>query len=163
MAQAVEGVQKLLREAEKTQGQGAEHVRVWAHFKLGDVYLTIDGRTERARREYQTAHDLSRQLADADLTDAQAQRDLSVSHGKLGDVLLRQGEGQQALTHYQDGLTIRQRLADADPKDAEAQRNLSISHNNIGNVLLQQGEVQPALKHYQEYHMISQRLADADP
>jgi serine/threonine-protein kinase len=161
MGEAVEGLQKLIREAERTQE--AEHCRVLAHVALGDVYLQIDGNVSKANREYQLALGLSKRLADADPKDARAQRDLSFSFDKIGDVLLRQGKVQQALGQYREGLKIRQRLADADPKNAQAQRDLSISFDKIGNVLLRLGEAQKALEHFREGHKIAERLADADP
>src|SRR5262249_24063037 len=109
MSQAVEGLQKLVREAKKTQE--ADHVRIWAHFALGDVYLEVENNVTKARREYQLASDLSKRLAEADPKDPQAQRDLSISFDRIGNVLLQQGDMEKALEQYRKGLKIRQRLA----------------------------------------------------
>ena len=57
--------------------------------------------TDKALQSYQEALKLSEALAKADPNDAQAQRDLSVSYNKLGDVHLRLGATDQALQSYQ--------------------------------------------------------------
>lgn len=66
-------------------------------------------------------------LAAADPGNAGWQRDLSVSHNKLGDVLRDQGDGAAALRSYRDALAIAERLAAADPGNAEWQRDLIVS------------------------------------
>ena len=55
------------------------------------------------------------------------QRDLSVSHDRIGDVLVAQGEGGAALAAYGSGMAIAERLAAADPGNAEWQRDLIVS------------------------------------
>ena len=135
MAQAVAGLLKLVKEAEKSQG--ADRTRAAAHVALGDVYLTLDGRVEKAQREYEIAQGILKRLAAADPRDAQAQRDLSVSFEKIGNVLLQQGGVQKALEQYRESLTIRKRLAEADPRNFEAQTDLVVSHYKIGRVAKQ--------------------------
>ncbi len=84
-------------------------------------------------------------LAAADPTNAEWQRDLSVSYNKIGDVLVAQGNLDEALARYRDGLAIRERLAAADPGNTEWQRDLSVSFNKIGDVLRAQGKLDEAL------------------
>ena len=55
------------------------------------------------------------------------QRDLSISHDRIGDVLVAQGEGGAALAAYGSGMAIAERLAAADPGNAEWQRDLIVS------------------------------------
>ena len=73
-------------------------------------------------------------LAAADPGDAQAQRDLSVSHDKIGDIRARQGDLAAALAAFRASLAIRERLAAADPGDAQAQRDLVVSCVKIAEV-----------------------------
>ena len=73
---------------------------------------------------YQESLDIARKLAAADPGSAQAQRDVSVSLGKIGDVKLRSGDGPGALAAYQESLDIDRKLAAANPGNAEAQRDL---------------------------------------
>jgi len=153
---------------------------------LGDVFLRIgagtsggadaDGPLTAARKVYQQAFDIAQRLAAADPSDAQAQRDLSISYEKLGNVQLQSGQVTEALGSYQQCLAIRQKLAAADPTEVagtlrvpsaafarQAQRDLSISYERLGNVQLQSGQVTEALGSYQKDLAISQKLASADP
>ena len=67
-------------------------------------------------------------MAEKDPSNAQAQRDLSISFNKLGDHLVREGELPQARKLFEDCLRIRKTLAEKDPSNAEAQRDLAWSH-----------------------------------
>ncbi|MCA1568996.1 MAG: CHAT domain-containing protein [Chloroflexi bacterium] len=100
---------------------------------------------------------------DLDPTNAMAQRDLSVSHEKLGNLALQAGDGTLAAEHYNAALTIAQRLADADATNATAQRDLSVSHERLGDLARQAGDGTLAAEHYNAALTIRQRLADADP
>ncbi len=102
-------------------------------------------------------------LAAADPGNAGWQRDLSVSHDKIGDVLVAQGNLAQALESYRASLAIAERLAGADPGNAGWQRDLSVSHNKIGDVLVAQGNLAQALESYRASLAIRERLAGADP
>jgi tetratricopeptide (TPR) repeat protein len=80
-----------------------------------------------ALRSYQASHDIFARLAEADPGNAGWQRDLSVSHNKIGDVQRAQGDLAAALRSYQASLAIRERLAEADPGNAGWQRDLALS------------------------------------
>jgi hypothetical protein len=71
--------------------------------------------------------DIRARLAAADTGNAQWQRDLSVSHNKIGDVLRAQGDLPRALESYDAGLEIDERLALHAPDNAQVQRDLVIS------------------------------------
>jgi tetratricopeptide (TPR) repeat protein len=119
------------------------------HFELGDVFLDIEeGGSAEAKRQYEKAHELANQLVAAEPQNAQGQRDLSVSHDKLGDVQMRLGGSKAALAAYQQGLLIRERLARADPQNAQAQRDLLVSYYKLGNVEQQVGEFAKAVEWY---------------
>ncbi|MBN1418982.1 MAG: tetratricopeptide repeat protein, partial [Planctomycetes bacterium] len=71
---------------------------------------------------------------DADPSNSSWQRDLSVSHERIGDVLTAQGSLAGALDAYHQALAIRKRLADADPSNSEWQRDLSVSYWKLAEV-----------------------------
>jgi class 3 adenylate cyclase/tetratricopeptide (TPR) repeat protein len=125
------------------------------HANLGDV--------KGAMESYRKALEIAQRLSDANLTDAQAQRDLSVSVNKIGDMRARTGDVQGALESYRKGLEIRQRLADAHPGNAQAQRDLSVGHVNVGDMLAQTGDARGSMESYSRVLVIRQRLACADP
>ena len=77
---------------------------------------------------YQAALDIAGRLAAADPANTGWQRDLSISHNKLGDVAVAAGDLAAARDRYQAALDIRVKLAAADPANTGWQRDLSISH-----------------------------------
>ena len=105
--------------------------------------------------------DLTR-LAAAEPGNAGWQLLLSVSHDRIGDVLVAQGNLPGALAAYQASLATRARLAAADTGNAGWQRDLSVSHDNIGDVLVAQGNLPGALVAFGQSHAIFARLAAAD-
>ena len=72
---------------------------------------SVSAATQRADAILRTV----RHRAQADPSNAQAQRDLSVSYDRLGDLMRQLGDGAQAERFYRDGLAIAERLAQADP------------------------------------------------
>jgi tetratricopeptide (TPR) repeat protein len=87
-----------------------------------------------AREAYQKGLDIRLKLAQADPTNAQAQRDLSVSYEKLGNVNRQLGNVPVAHEAYQKDLDISLKLAQADPTNAQAQLDLADSLLRLGLV-----------------------------
>jgi hypothetical protein len=86
-----------------------------------------------------------------------------VSHDRIGDVLVAQGDGPGALAAYQAGLAIAAGLAKRDPANTEWQGDLSMSHMNIGNALRMFRYGPAALKSYQAGLAIAEDLTKRDP
>jgi Flp pilus assembly protein TadD len=101
-------------------------------------------------------------LAAADPGNAEAQRDLSISHDKLGDVAARTGDTTGAADHYRAALAITERLAAADPGNAEAQRDLSVSYSKLGDLATETGDGLAAADHYRAALAIIEPLVDTD-
>jgi tetratricopeptide (TPR) repeat protein len=116
-----------------------------------------------ALTSFAASHDIFKRLAAADPGNAGWQRDLSVSHERIGGVLVEQGDLAAALKSFAASLAIDERLAAADPGHAGWQRELSVSHNKIGDVLVAQGDLAAALTSFAASHDIFKRLAAADP
>jgi eukaryotic-like serine/threonine-protein kinase len=125
--------------------------------RLGDVHYE-QGQLAAALALYQEARDARRTLA-ADLTNAQAQRDLSLSHEKIADVLRRQGRWQEAGTEYEEALSIAQRLADKEPTNRQWHRELAIAHHNLARALEGQGRSAEALQAYEAALATIEQLA----
>ncbi len=84
---------------------------------------------------YQESLDIRRKLAAQDPGNAQAQRDVAVSLGKLGDVKLRAGDRTGALAAYQESLGIARKLAAQDPGNARARSDLVVRLYKISTVV----------------------------
>jgi tetratricopeptide (TPR) repeat protein len=128
------------------------------------IAKVIDYRSLAAAKSLlQITHVVLHRLASADPGNAGWQRDLSVSHNKIGDVLSAQGDLNAALGAYRASLAIAERLASADPGNAGWQRDLSVSQERTGDVLRAQGDLNAALGAYRASLTIRERLASADP
>jgi hypothetical protein len=62
------------------------------------------------------------------------QRALSVSHNKMSNVLLSQGDGPGALAAYQAGLAIGEDLAKRDPANTQWQVDVAVSCSKLGTM-----------------------------
>jgi hypothetical protein len=101
---------------------------------VGVSRLAVAGDLAAARDRYQAGLDIAARLAAADPANSEWQRDLSVSHDKLGDVAVAAGDLAAARTAYQASLDIRLRLAAADPANSGWQRNLSVIRQKIADL-----------------------------
>ena len=72
-------------------------------------------------------------LAERDPGNLDWQRDLSVSHDRVGDVLDREGDREGALGSFRRGLAIAKDLAKRRPANLAWQWDLSVSHDRIGD------------------------------
>jgi tetratricopeptide (TPR) repeat protein len=135
---------------------------VWGWIDLGDLHDTT-GASNEALAAYRRSFDAAEHLARADPGNAGWQRDLSVSHERIGDVQRAQGDLAAAQLSFQAALAIRERLAQADPGNAGWQRDLSVSHDRIGDVQKAQGDLAAARLSFQASLAIRERLAQADP
>jgi tetratricopeptide (TPR) repeat protein len=115
------------------------------------------GDTSGALAAAQKSVAICRKLAE-DKSNAEAQRDLSVSLQRIGDVKLRAGDAAGALAAYEESLGIVRDLA-KDKTNAEAQRDLSVSLGNIGDLKLQANDAAGALAAYEESLAIRRDLA----
>jgi serine/threonine protein kinase len=141
-----------------------DHETVRVHIALGDILLEIEeGGTAEAKKQYETAHDLARHVAEANPDSAPAQRDLALSLERLGDAHMRVGDSKAAREAYEKVMALRQRLADADPPGTPARRDLFISHLKLGNIYLGLKDSKAARAEYEKGLAASRRLADADP
>jgi tetratricopeptide (TPR) repeat protein len=73
-------------------------------------------------------------LVKRDPANTEWQRDLSVSHDQIGDVLVAQGDGPGALAAYQAGLTIREGLAKSDPANTQWHVDVAASCAKLGSL-----------------------------
>jgi tetratricopeptide (TPR) repeat protein len=116
-----------------------------------------------ATRQFQAMHEQVQARAAADPANTGWQRDLSVSHNKLGNIAEAAGDLTTARTAYQASLDIRQRLAAADPANTGWQRDLSVSHNKLGDMAAATGDLTAARASYLAALGICERLAAMDP
>ncbi len=103
-----------------------------------------------ALTSYQASDAIRGRLATADPGNAGWQRDLSVSHNRIGDVQRAQGDLVAALTSYQASHDLFERVAAADPGNAGWQRDLALSFGRVAIAEAGQGARDRALSQFQE-------------
>jgi CHAT domain/SEFIR domain/AAA ATPase domain len=96
--------------------------------------LLSAGDLAAATRQLHVIHQHAERRAAADPANTGWQRDLSVSHEKLGNVATAAGDLAAARAAYQASLDIAERLAAADPANTGWQRDLSVMQQKIDNL-----------------------------
>jgi tetratricopeptide (TPR) repeat protein len=135
----------------------------WHYLRLADresQALLAAGSTAAARERVSAMLEVTTIRAEADPGNAVAQRDLSLSQEKLGDLMVRVGNGVEAERLYRQSLAIRERLAGADPGNAVVQRDISGSLNRLADLIGNRAEAE---RLYRQSLAIRERLAEADP
>jgi len=156
---------KLFEEILQLEPEWTNALKSYFDFEIarGDRALTHETLVA-ARRRFQVAESTARRLCLADPTNAEMQRNLSVSFNKLGDVSVESGDlAAAARVYFADGLTIAKQLAQADPTNAEMQRDLWVSFNKLGDVSVESGNLAAARVYFADGLTIAKQLAQADP
>ena len=90
--------------------------------------------TAGALAAYRAAWPSPRRWHARDPANTDWQRDLSVSHNKIGDVLVAQGDGPGALAAYRRDLAIAEALAARDPANTQWQTDVAVSCAKLGTL-----------------------------
>ena len=99
----------------------------------------------------------------ADPNGVRAQRDLTQSLDKLGELAGKMGQLGEAKAFYERSVQISEKQAAADPEDARAQRDLSIGLRELGELARKMGQLAKAQASFERSFYIRERLAAADP
>ena len=105
----------------------------WWLIQAGDAWATA-GNSTQAMQVLTRAREVANRQVASDPSNSQWQRDLSVSHNKIGDMQSAQGDLAAALKSYQAGTAIRQKLAASDPSNSQWQADLAVSAWKIGTL-----------------------------
>jgi tetratricopeptide (TPR) repeat protein len=92
------------------------------------------GDTAAARAAYQQSLEIRQRLAAVDPANTQAQRDLFVSHYKMGMVQTALGNPDAARQAYQQALAIAEPLAQKDPLNKQAQDDVAAVREALANM-----------------------------
>ena len=136
-------------------------LRADGYRRRGDVAMTHDGLIA-AHREYDAARRLDEQIVARQPNNVQAQRDLSMSLLKLGEVAVQMGQFDEAKAWFQDSLKICEPLAQSDDKNAQDQGYLSLSLIRLGDVAVKMGQLSEAKAWFERSLSISERLVQTD-
>ena len=146
-------------------GTVTQHICSRFYSNLGDVLSLVDLPDARvdALKRYRDCLGIVEKLAKDDPSNAQWQRELSVSYAKIADVLTKQKDFSGALQNYRASVAIAERLVSQDPSNFDWQRDLSVNYLGVGDVLLAQKDLPGALQSYRASIAIGEGLLQKDP
>jgi tetratricopeptide (TPR) repeat protein len=101
---------------------------------------------------------IARKLAAADPSNAEVQRNVSVSLEWIGDVQLHVKDYPAALASYQECVAIRSKLAE-NAENTQARHDLAVCFDKVGETRLAAGDREGALAAYEQGLAIRQALA----
>jgi tetratricopeptide (TPR) repeat protein len=128
----------------------------WAQGLAGDVEPAM-----KLMEQAQRIHEL---LAAEDPKDADAQRNLVVVAGRMGDVYSEGiDDSAKALPYYERALKLVEPIAAAEPDDAELQRAKAFTLSSIGDLLNDLARPKEGREHYDRALAIIEPLHKADP
>jgi tetratricopeptide (TPR) repeat protein/V8-like Glu-specific endopeptidase len=105
----------------------------------------------------------SQALAAREPDNPQRQRDVTMGHSRIGDVLRDKGDLDGALAAYRVALAISERLFVGDPRNSQWPNDIAIGQTKLGDVLMLRGDFDRALDAYRASLAISEKRAQRDP
>ncbi|WP_246501687.1 caspase family protein [Mesorhizobium caraganae] len=129
--------------------------------ELGILYTTV-GNTDAAGRAFTALLANLEQRARQE-TDPSVKRDLAISHIKLANLKMAQGDLSASLQNYEAARDMLQDLTAKVRDKKDWLGDLAMANDKIGNVLATQGDVGAAAQAYQQSLAIKQQLANAEP
>ncbi|MCK6436039.1 tetratricopeptide repeat protein [Rivihabitans pingtungensis] len=134
-----------------------------AWFALGNVELASGQLTDAELAYQQAKRILHDQLLATQPDSPRWLRDLAITHSKLGDVRMAQGQLPAAAQAFSEYLTISTQLVALDPANTGWLRDLAVAHSRLGDVCIEQGQLDAAAQAFSEGMAISTRLVALDP
>jgi tetratricopeptide (TPR) repeat protein/tRNA A-37 threonylcarbamoyl transferase component Bud32 len=128
---------------------------------LGNPFYLNLGETAPALAYYQKALTIHQEQAAADLKDARAKTDLSISYGKVGTVL-RDLEPRESAAAFRKALEITEALLKETPRDAQVQDLHAFNYSGLAYALSRQGDRDMALDTYRRALMLQQAIPGGD-
>ena len=146
LAQSEESAGRALEMLERT-GPAASCAE--ARALLGQV-LQQRGQLAAALAEYRASKRIMEGLTALNPANTDWQRELSVSHNKIGESLRDARETGGGAGRVSGGQRIMEGLTALDPANTYWQRELAVPHANIGSVYQAEGKLEEAQAEYQE-------------
>ena len=134
-----------------------------AYMNYGWAQGLSSGEVEPGMRLMEKARQLHEELAKADPTDVDAQRNLMVVAGRMGDVYSEGlNDPAKALPYYERALSLAEPIAAANPDDAELQRGKAFVLASIADLQNDLQRPKEGLANYQRALDIIEPLREAD-
>ena len=141
---------------------GDDVAQSWAFDERGAIYAT-NGETTSAIEAFRAGMAIRERLARQDPDNTQWQRDLSISHERIGDVQVAQGDLPGALQAFRAGMAISERLARLDSRNAGWQRDVLVSLTKLAGVAAAAGDRAEAIAQAERAVALARELVERFP
>ncbi len=138
-----------------------KHWRAINLVEQGDLSKTHD--LASARKHYRVARDLMQEVVANGAEQLYQQRDLAITHDRLGEVENAMGNRQAARAHYDVALQLRSRLAATYSDNGVLQSELAISYAKSGEMAFADGDLLRARGRYDAALMTMKSLTKSAP
>jgi tetratricopeptide (TPR) repeat protein/tRNA A-37 threonylcarbamoyl transferase component Bud32 len=152
---AQQGLKRLVDASHQDNAIQADSTMVWAHLRLGQLYL-FAGKTTEATEQYQRGFEAAQKAVNDSPHDADAQVDLAAAYEKLGELIQHLGNLAEAHNFYEHALQICETITAADARNADAAELLPKLYDHLAEVALQLGDSSQA----SAYRRKRERLPD---
>jgi tetratricopeptide (TPR) repeat protein len=136
--------------------------KAWMLLQFANNYQAV-GDTKKWRERALSAQEILTELADEEPDNVNYASELAMANGRVGDVLMAQGDLPGALQSYIASLKLATRLASADWSNGGLLRGLAYAVERVGSVQLAQGKLADALKSFQNRLELATIIARANP
>jgi serine/threonine protein kinase len=149
---------------DKARTKRDRHYAAAAYMNYGWAQGLSTGEIEPGMRLMEQAREVHQQLAAEDPKDADAQRNLAIVEGRIGDIYSEgRHEPAKAMPYYERALRLLEPIAAANPDDAELQRAKSFVLGSIADLQNDLQRPREGLANYQRALDILEPLRAADP
>ncbi len=131
------------------------------YWGIGDAQFAL-GQVPAAHQSYVAASVIFDCLASSHPRESNSLHYISISRGKIGDVLRKQERLDEALESYKSSFAILKHFAKKEAYNPRWQRDRAVSHSKIGNTLAQQRNLRQAFRRHCTALKIRQCLAAAN-
>ena len=137
--------------------------RIAARERLGELAV-LAGRTDTARKHFETARDSAAALATSGggATADEAKRLRALSLDKLGDLSLSAARVDEARASFHEALALRESMSDSYRNGSDGRRGRAVSENKLGDLAMHSAHFDDARAAYQRGLALIENDQDPD-
>jgi serine/threonine protein kinase len=147
---------QLIETAHDLDHAGASSVIVWAHLRLGQIYL-LAGKTTEAVGEYNQGFDAAQKAAAAAPDDVDVQGDLAAAYEKMGELIQRLGNTAEARSFFEGAAQICEILVEKDANNSDAAEMLPRVYKRLSETSDRLGDQERATQYNDKLDKLTKR------
>jgi tetratricopeptide (TPR) repeat protein len=138
-----------------------------AYEKVGNIQGVLAyqnlGNTSGALESYRKALKIRESLAQLDVSDRTAHRDLAIAHARIGGILSHRNDFAEASQSYSNAINIFEALANSPKSDPKAPHDLAVAYDGLADHFFRKGDFSHSVDNYRKAIPVFEKLSAADP